>query len=266
MQRIKTVRHMLDSFVISDTVIYNQSRTNETIACFRSRRILVSMAFSPERKILITSEEIASRIANLAQLIARDFLTKESDTPSFERCLMLLCVLQSALPFAQALQYELYQQGVATQLEFINASSYGMAMESSGKPVYFIADDLKQNIAGKDILVVKEIDRGTTLDGIVKLLQTLFPKSLNVTVLLKKIRESADIGVRPYIGLRIPDLWVDGFGIDSANHNRELKDIWAFLQTRTQLIQWAKFRVSMIVAHSLQQANQFWSNIGVKPL
>lgn len=228
------------------------------------------MAFKAERRVLLTNIEIKARIADLAQEIARDFNAKNPQDPattSFEKCLMLVCVLQSALPFAQALQYELYQQGVSTQLEFVEASSYGEGMESTGNPVYSIEDQLKQQITNADVLVVEDmIDSGTTLFGLVALLLTLSPKSLKVAVLLKKIRKSVDIGLKPYVGFLIPNLWVDGFGIDSANLNRELKEIWAFLQTRSQYFRWAKFRASSFVRRTLVQAKHYLQSIPSSPI
>lgn len=221
------------------------------------------MAFKARREILLNEKEITARIGTLAQEIAKDFQQETSDTttPPFERCLILLCVLQSALPFTLALEARLNQLGIKTETQFIKASSYGTEMKSNGKPSYDISEAVQNKITSNEVMITEDmIDSGITLVGLVEVVKGLKPSSLHVAVLLEKIREALDIGVTPYVGFRIPNLWVDGFGIDSANKNRELPEVWAFLRSYSEYVQWLQFRLDMKAKTTLGKVRTFWKS------
>jgi hypoxanthine phosphoribosyltransferase len=76
------------------------------------------------------------------------------------------------------------------------------------------------------VLIVEDIvDSGVTLTYLVNLLQQRRPKSLRITTLLDK----PDRRMRPvdvaYVGFRIPDEFVVGYGLDYAEDYRNLADI-----------------------------------------
>lgn len=196
------------------------------------------MSDQSERRVLLAASEITTTVEKLADQIATD-----GGEEMFESYLLLVCVLESARFFAQDLQNALYERGLSTHLEYVSASSYGADTVSNGKPRYELSQSLAATITDKNVLVVEDmIDTGITLAGLVQLLQVLEPKSLNVTVLLQKLKEACDIGAQVYVGEAIPDLWVDGFGIDSAGKNRELEDIWAVLRSEADVRHWEEYR------------------------
>ncbi len=203
------------------------------------------MAFERRREILLTSDQIAVIIRHLAIEIAADFneRTKDADeTDPFAKCLMLLCVLESARTFAYALQDELNILGVHTQMEMVTVSSYKDDTVTNGEPEITIDPNLATRIEDREVLIIEDmIDTGTTLKALITLIRSLNPQNINVAVLLEKIKEASEIGLRPFVGIRIPDLWADGFGIDSAGKNRELEDIWVELLNEKQEALWQDF-------------------------
>jgi hypoxanthine phosphoribosyltransferase len=100
-------------------------------------------------------------------------------------------------------------------------SSYGQATESSG--AVRIVMDLKQDIAGRHVLIVEDIiDSGHTLDYMHRLLQARNPASLRICTLLNKgSRRAVDVPV-DYIGFDIPDEFVVGYGLDFDEIYRNL--------------------------------------------
>ncbi len=185
------------------------------------------MATFPKRQILLTAEELGLQIIALAKEIAAKIKLKSDEI------LLLVCVLESAHVFANKLREELSKIGVKTDLEFITSKSYN-GMESNGHPIITFSETLKdklnQSLKNRQILIIEDmIDTGATLANLVSLILTFEPASVNVAVLLQKIRNACDIGLQPFVAFRIPNLWVDGFGIDTNQKNRELPDLWAVL-------------------------------------
>ena len=162
--------------------------------------------------VLITSEQIQDKVAELAELIAADY--GERGDPD----LVLVGVLKGAVMFMTDLARAL---PVPTQLEFMAVSSYGSATSSSG--VVRILKDLDRDISGRRVLIVEDIiDSGLTLSWLRKNLQSRGPASLDVVTLLRK-PEAAKLDVEiAYVGFDIPNEFVVGFGLDYAERYRDL--------------------------------------------
>ena len=111
------------------------------------------------------------------------------------------------------------------EVDFIEASSYGNAMESSRE--VRILKDLTGRVEGRDVLVVEDlVDTGFTLSHIMAHLATRNPKSLHCVVLLDKPARREVVGFRAdWIGFEIPDEFVVGYGIDYAQRNRNLPHV-----------------------------------------
>jgi hypoxanthine phosphoribosyltransferase len=101
------------------------------------------------------------------------------------------------------------------------ASSYGASTESSG--VVRTVLDVKSSIEGRDILVVEDIvDSGLTLKYIIDNLALRKPRSLKVVALMDKPdRRRTDIEA-DYVGFKIPNKFVVGYGVDYAERFRNL--------------------------------------------
>ncbi len=159
---------------------------------------------------MISAKAIAARIEALSREIATEF----NDTDK----LVVVGLLRGSFVFIADLVREL---DLPIEVDFIEASSYGDAMESSRE--VRILKDLRSAIEGLDVLVVEDIvDTGYTLSHVIKLLQSRKPARLKTIALLDKpSRREVDI-TADWIGFEIPDEFVVGYGVDFAQRNRNL--------------------------------------------
>ena len=160
--------------------------------------------------VMISAKAIAARIEELSRDIAQEF----ADTDK----LVVVGLLRGSFVFIADLVREL---DLPIEVDFLEASSYGNAMESSRE--VRILKDLLGAIEGRDVLVVEDIvDTGHTLDHVTKLLRSKNPARLKTIALLDKpSRREADFSA-DWIGFEIPDEFVVGYGIDFAQRNRNL--------------------------------------------
>jgi hypoxanthine phosphoribosyltransferase len=161
-------------------------------------------------QILIDEETLQARIRELAAEIAADY----QETGE----LLLLCVLKGAYMFLADLSRLL---PVPHEVDFMAVSSYGQGTTSSG--AVRIVLDLKEDIAGKHVLIVEDIiDSGRTLDYMRRNLLSRAPASLRICTLLNKPeRREIDVPL-DYLGFDIPDAFVVGYGLDFAQRYRNL--------------------------------------------
>ena len=107
------------------------------------------------------------------------------------------------------------------EMDFMDVSSYGDSMESSGEVK--IIKDLNAQVDGRDILIIEDIiDSGLTLNYLVDLFKYRKAKSITIVTLLdkptgRKSDVSADI-----VGFEVPDSFVVGYGLDFAERYRNL--------------------------------------------
>jgi hypoxanthine phosphoribosyltransferase len=159
---------------------------------------------------LISAKAIAARIESLAREIAAEFAGTDK--------LVVVGLLRGSFVFIADLVREL---DLPVEVDFLEASSYGDAMESSRE--VRILKDLRAAIEGRDVLVVEDIvDTGHTLAHVTKYLLTRRPGKLRTIALLDKpSRREVDFQA-DWIGFSIPDEFVVGYGIDFAQRNRNL--------------------------------------------
>ena len=107
------------------------------------------------------------------------------------------------------------------EIDFLEVSSYGNDTSSSRQ--VRILNDLRDPIAGRDVLIVEDIiDSGLTLAAVVELLAARGPARLQICALLDKAaRREVPVEAR-FVGFEIPDEFVVGYGIDYAQRNRNL--------------------------------------------
>jgi hypoxanthine phosphoribosyltransferase len=168
------------------------------------------VAAQPELgQVLVTSEELQQRVAELGEQISRDYAG---------RTLLLIGVLKGAVFFLSDLMRYL---DVPVEVDFMAVASYGSATDSSG--VVRILKDLDASIEDRDVLIVEDIvDSGLTLQYLLRNLGSRNPRSLEVCALLTKPdRRKVDLPTR-YVGFEIPDRFVVGYGLDYAEHHRNL--------------------------------------------
>ena len=166
----------------------------------------------PNLRVLIPAHRIQARIKELGAQIAADY--PEGD-------LFLLGILKGAFVFLSDLARAIERP---VKIDFIGISSYGKGKTSSGEVK--LTRDLDSTIEGADVLVVEDIvDSGVTLTYLVHVLEQRRPRSIRIVALLDKPeRRKAPVKV-DYVGFRIPDEFVIGYGLDFAEDYRNLSDV-----------------------------------------
>lgn len=175
-----------------------------------------------ERKLLISRDQIAAKIAEMAKQITAD----SSGEP-----LLFVGVLKGAAVFLTDL---VRQVDLDASFDFIGVSSYGNPPGPKQEKVWDstgevrLTKDVDESLRGKNVILVEDIlDTGLTLAFLKRLLQGHQPKSLRVAVLLDKVARRKLPVNADYVGFTIPDEFVVGYGLDYAERYRNLPDVWA---------------------------------------
>lgn len=165
--------------------------------------------FDDVAEILISEEQIQRKVAELGKRINADFAGEQ---------ILIIAVLKGALLFLADLIRHI---DLPVAIDFLAVSSYGAGTESSG--VVRILKDLDETIEHQNVIIVEDIvDSGRTLDYLLRMLRQRNPTTLHVCTLLDK-RERREIDVPiDYVGFEVPDAFVVGYGLDFAEHYRQL--------------------------------------------
>ena len=163
-------------------------------------------------KVLLRKSQIRQKVRQLARQIERDFKGEP---------LHLVCILKGACIFLADLLREL---DLPVSVDFIAVSSYGKGTLPSGE--VRITKDLDYSIENLNVIIVEDIlDTGLTLNYLYRILQTRKPKSLKIAALLDKpARRIKEVPV-DYVGFKIPDAFVVGYGLDYGERYRNLPDV-----------------------------------------
>ena len=169
------------------------------------------MADTRSIPVLFTAAEIKERVEAMAVEIAAKM------TGEF----LIVSLLRGAFIFTADLVRELYAIGVHPQVDFMTLSSYGEGTTSSG--VVVVGRDLTDEVKGRQILVVDDIlETGRTLSYALELLKERGAADVKVAMLLEKPGKLTTDVKADFVGFSIPDKFVVGYGLDFANHYREL--------------------------------------------
>ena len=163
-------------------------------------------------KVLVTEEQIATRIEELAREIEKQYEGKD---------LLLVGVLKGAVMFMADLSRSIQ---LPVNMDWMAVSSYGSGTQSSG--VVRILKDLDADVLGRHVLIVEDIiDSGLTLSWLMSNLTARGAASVEVVALLRK-PDAAKVEVEvAWVGFDIPNEFVVGYGLDYAEHYRTLKDV-----------------------------------------
>lgn len=161
------------------------------------------------QEVLLDREVIARRVAELGELISRDYRGLDP---------VLVGVLKGGVLFLADL---LRAISIHVTLDFMAISSYGAGTQTSG--VVRILKDLDHPVAGRHVLLVEDIvDTGLTLRYLLDNLRSRRPASVKACVLLDKAERRVTDVPLDYVGFRIPNRFVVGYGLDFAEHYRNL--------------------------------------------
>jgi len=175
-----------------------------------------------ELKVLISRDDISRRVAELGQQITKDFAGQS---------VIFVGVLKGAAIFLADLTR---QVNLDSTFDFIGVSSYGnrptpanelkSGWDSTGE--VRLLKDVDQTIKDKNIILVEDIlDTGLTMTYLKKMLLARQPRSLKVASLLDKPSRRKLPLEGDYVGFKIPDEFVVGYGLDYAEKYRNLADI-----------------------------------------
>lgn len=160
-------------------------------------------------KVLISSEQIQQRVAELAGKIADDY---------GEQPLTIVGVLTGSLMFLADLVRRLE---LPVRIGLIQASSYRGTATAPGKLV--VGPELLPDLHGRHVLLLDDIlDTGQTLSYLVEHVRRLDPASLRIAVLLRKLGRQQTPLEPDYCGFEIPDRFVVGYGLDFNDQHRNL--------------------------------------------
>jgi hypoxanthine phosphoribosyltransferase len=175
-----------------------------------------------ELKVLLTREQIANRVLEIAKQINRDFEGKS---------IVFVGVLKGAAIFLSDLARHV---DVDATFDFIGVSSYGnrptpsqelrSGWDSTGE--VRLTKDVDQSLLDKNVILVEDIlDTGLTLTYLKKILGARQLRSLKIAALLDKPSRRKQAIEADYVGFKIPDEFVVGYGLDYAERYRNLPDI-----------------------------------------
>jgi hypoxanthine phosphoribosyltransferase len=161
----------------------------------------------------IRLKEIKARVKEIAKEIRREY---KGRTPVF------IGVLNGAFIFMSDLIREV---NIDCEIDFYKLSSYGDQKISSGEVKSL--KKLNADINGRDVIVIEDIiDSGLSIKYIKEDIMKRNPRSLKIGALLfKKGLSKLDFKI-DYIGFKIPNKFVVGYGLDYAQKYRNLKEIF----------------------------------------
>ncbi|MCS1410929.1 MAG: Hypoxanthine-guanine phosphoribosyltransferase [Verrucomicrobia subdivision 3 bacterium] len=168
--------------------------------------------------ILISEEELLARITALACVISQDYGNDE---------VVIVGILTGTIMFLADLTRRL---SVPTQIDFVGISSY---RDQTRAGQLEMIKKLNLELQNRRVLVVDDIlDGGRTLQAVIKDVRSLNPQDLRTCVLLEKtVRRTPPIKA-DYVGFRIPDYFVVGYGLDYAERYRNLRSIGVLDETQ----------------------------------
>jgi len=160
-------------------------------------------------EILYSEEEISAVVKDLGAQLTKEY---EGKNP------LVIGVLKGAVMFMTDLSRAM---DCDLELDFMDVSSYGAGMESSGDVK--ILKDLDTTVDGRDLLIVEDIiDTGRTLSYLIEIFKYRKAKSIKVVTLMdKKERRVVDLEA-DYIGINVPNEFVVGYGLDFNEKYRNL--------------------------------------------
>ena len=163
-------------------------------------------------RVFLSTDQIQTRVREMGEQISNDY----PDGPIY-----LVGILKGAFMFLADLSRAIR---TPSRIEFMGISSYGKGKTTSGQVK--VTKDLDVTIEGHHVLVVEDIvDSGVTLTYLMNVLKQRRPKSLQIATLLDKPERRLRPVDVAYVGFKIPDEFVVGYGLDFAEDYRNLKDI-----------------------------------------
>jgi len=160
----------------------------------------------------LSEGQLAEKISELGSRINKDYVDKKP---------VLLGILNGAFMFLSDLAKSI---DIPVEIQFIKIASYE-SFSSTGKVKDLIG--LNIDLDGREVIVVEDIiDTGLSMKHILDLVSDKNPANISIATLLLKpeaLQEELDIA---YVGFRIPNKFVVGYGLDYDGYGRNLREIY----------------------------------------
>ena len=165
--------------------------------------------------IVYKHEEIIDSISNLASNLNKTYHYKH---------VIVLPVMNGALTFAG---YLLPRLDFDMELDYVHASRY--ENNKGGDQIRLIYEPQQNKLEGKYILLLDDIlDEGHTLNYIKERLKKYNPLSVETAVLFDKLIDKPKPLDADYVGLKVPNFYVYGFGLDFDGIGRNMPHLYAY--------------------------------------
>lgn len=160
----------------------------------------------------ISAERIAAAVQKIAAEIAEDF---KDETPVF------VCVLNGAFMFASDL---LKQYPYPCEISFVKLSSY-KGLSSTGIVETLL--DVSSEVSGKSVIIIEDIiDTGRTLKELIHMFSDSNVRQFKVaSMFYKEDAYSGEYNI-DYVGIKIPNDFIVGYGLDYNELGRNLPEIY----------------------------------------
>jgi hypoxanthine phosphoribosyltransferase len=161
---------------------------------------------------LFTREEIAEAVNRMGRQVTHDFAGES---------VVLIGVLKGACMFLSDLARQIELNAT---FDFIAVRSYGTKKHTTGEVQ--LIKDVTTPLRDQNVILVEDIlDTGLTLTFLKNHLMEHRPRSMKIAALLDKPSRRVAPVEADYVGFRIPDKFVVGYGLDYAERFRNLPDI-----------------------------------------
>jgi hypoxanthine phosphoribosyltransferase len=178
-----------------------------------SKKVMENIQIKDKKFTLsIPENEILQAVKNVAEQINNDL---KDDNPLF------ICVLNGAFMFAADLMKYV---NIPCEITFIKLSSYA-GLYSTGAVKEIMG--LSESVVDRSVVIIEDIvDTGVTMERILESLSSKGVRKIRVATFLQK----PDALVRnikvDYVGVKIPNEFIVGYGLDYDGYGRNLKEIY----------------------------------------
>lgn len=161
-------------------------------------------------KILISSDQISSRVKELGEQISKEYENKE---------IVFVSILNGSFMFTADLMKYITTDCI---VDFMQISTYGNDTSTSSN--FILKKDLSFDIENKDVIIIEDIiDSGYTLSKLCKYLEEKNPASLKIATLIDKPARRKNEVKADYVGFVMnEDYFIVGYGLDYAQKYRNL--------------------------------------------
>ena len=165
-------------------------------------------------EVMIPAEEIDKVVAKVAEKLNADYA-------STEKAPIFVGVLNGSYMFLADL---VRKTNFNNEITFVQISSYE-GTQSTGSIKQKLGIDF--DIEGRDIILVEDIvETGHSIDHMVKYLESLSPRSIEICTLFFKPEKYLYERPIKYCAMEIGNAFIVGYGLDYDQIGRGLKDIY----------------------------------------